>query len=262
LIGVAVVVAEALIREALTSLVNADGALTVVADAANAVHLFTIVPHSSIDVIVSSLTGAAADADAALVGLRHLAERPCPTLVLIRDGGPFGDVPLIDLGARGVVRTDETATVLRQAIRTVHVGELWVNRSTLTTLVHRVRHQRSEPDGEVTKVRSLTGRECEVLRAVSEGLSNAQIAERLFISPDTVRNHVSAILGKLELANRFQLAAYAFRRGLVVCPPTADRLEMSVVMTTGRRRDRRVSRDAARSKTTSDAAVGSRRVIG
>jgi DNA-binding NarL/FixJ family response regulator len=260
MIAVALVEAEALIREALKGLINAGGELTVVADAANAGNLLTVVQRTSVDVIVLSLAGAGADPDAVLGGLRHLSERPCPTLVLISDGDPFRDVQLIDLGARGVVRTHETATVLCHAIRTVHAGQLWVDRSTLTRLVHR---DPSEADVETTKVRSLTGREREVLRLVTEGLSNTRIAERLFISADTVRNHVSSILSKLDLSDRFQLTVYAFRRGLVLCPPTADMLQMSAVMTTTPLRDSRVSRDVARAGvTTSPAMTRSPRLFG
>jgi DNA-binding NarL/FixJ family response regulator len=50
---------------------------------------------------------------------------------------------------------------------------------------------------------------------IGEGLRNSAIAERLFISAATVRNHLTSILDKLELANRFELAVYAFRHGLV-----------------------------------------------
>jgi DNA-binding CsgD family transcriptional regulator len=114
---------------------------------------------------------------------------------------------------------------------------------------YRVRRGRwSEADVETIKVRSLTGREREIIRLVTEGLSNTRIAARPCISAATVRNHVSSILGKLELTDRFQLAVYAVRRGLVLCPPTADMLQMSAVMTTGRLRDGRASRDAGRAR--------------
>jgi DNA-binding NarL/FixJ family response regulator len=259
MIAVALVEVETLLRVALKCLINAGGDLTVIADAANAGALLTVAPQPSVDVIVVSLAGARADPEAALAGLRHLSERQCPTLVLISDRDPIRAVQLVDFGARGVVRTDETATVLYHAIRTVHAGQLWVDRSTLTRLVHRDSSPRA--DVETSKVRSLTGREREVLRLVTEGLSNTHIAERLFISAATVRNHVSSILSKLELTDRFHLTVYAFRRGLVLCPPTADMLQMSAVMTTAPLHDSRAPRDVARPTTTS-APTGSPRRFG
>ena len=60
----------------------------------------------------------------------------------------------------------------------------------------------------------LTSRESEVVRLVAEGLSNEQIANRLYLSKRTVEHHVGNILGKLDLTSRAQLSAYAIRRGL------------------------------------------------
>jgi DNA-binding CsgD family transcriptional regulator len=64
------------------------------------------------------------------------------------------------------------------------------------------------------KIDSLTRREREIVALVSDGLRNAAIAERLFISEATVRNHLTSILSKLALTDRFDLAVYAFRQGL------------------------------------------------
>jgi hypothetical protein len=72
------------------------------------------------------------------------------------------------------------------------------------------------------------------------------MAERLFISAATVRNHLSSILSKLELTDRFQLTVYAFRRGLVLCPLTADMLQMLAVMTTAPLSDQRAWRGGVR----------------
>jgi DNA-binding NarL/FixJ family response regulator len=244
MIAVALVETAALIREALKGVINAGSELSVVADGATANDLLTAVPRPAVDLIVLSLASGCADPHAALAGLRQLCDWPSPILVVISDGDAFSEEQLIDVGARGVVRTHHTSTALCDAIRTVHGGQLWVDRSTLTRLVHR--GPWSEANVETTKVRSLTSREREVLRLVTEGLSNTRIAECLFISAATVRNHLSSILSKLELTDRFQLTVYAFRRGLVLCPPTADMLQMSAVMTTAPLRNRRALRAGMR----------------
>jgi DNA-binding CsgD family transcriptional regulator len=64
----------------------------------------------------------------------------------------------------------------------------------------------------------LTNRERQVIKLVNEGLRNSQIAKRLCISEVTVRNHLTSIFRKLEVANRFQLVAYAFQHGLASLP--------------------------------------------
>jgi DNA-binding NarL/FixJ family response regulator len=79
---------------------------------------------------------------------------------------------------------------------------------------------RREPPDELTRL-GLTARETEVLRLVAEGLSNSQIAGKLFISPKTASVHVSNILSKLGVATRVEAAALAYRRGLVQAPADA-----------------------------------------
>jgi DNA-binding NarL/FixJ family response regulator len=81
-------------------------------------------------------------------------------------------------------------------------------------LIERIEYERerSESDGEYPD--ALTSREVEVLRLITEGLTDAQIAESLSISPRTVMTHVSNILGKTGAPSRAAAAAYAVRRGL------------------------------------------------
>ncbi|MEW5942193.1 MAG: response regulator transcription factor, partial [Chloroflexota bacterium] len=74
----------------------------------------------------------------------------------------------------------------------------------------------SEEGGEEAQlIAELTERELDVLRLIANGLSNTQIAEKLVISENTVKGHVSNILSKLHLADRTQVAVYAWQRGLV-----------------------------------------------
>jgi DNA-binding NarL/FixJ family response regulator len=65
----------------------------------------------------------------------------------------------------------------------------------------------------------LTAREVEVLRLISAGLSNAEIAERLFLSPNTVKVHVARVLAKIEVRNRAAATEFAFRHGLACSTP-------------------------------------------
>jgi len=82
---------------------------------------------------------------------------------------------------------------------------------------------RQEEDNEVAKMATLTSREHEIIALVGEGLKNGAIAQRLFVSEATVRNHLTSILSKLGLSDRFELAVYAFRQGLVQYPEAQDR---------------------------------------
>jgi DNA-binding NarL/FixJ family response regulator len=238
MITVALVESLALIREALKTLLNAGAEVTVVADTPHAAEMLSILQHSSADVVVLSLDATFAERDAALSAFVHQDSRPCRVLVLTSDTDRTRDVHVMALGARGVVRKNVTGTVLLRAISTVHAGDLWIDRSTLTTLVQSLTRGESR-DSETARVQSLTAREREVITLVADGFTNTRIAGCLFISAATVRNHLSSILSKLDLTDRFQLAVYAFRRGLVLCPPTTAMLQMFAVMTARRPRSSR-----------------------
>ena len=74
------------------------------------------------------------------------------------------------------------------------------------------------PHPQAGKIAKLTKREREVVALVGEGLKNAEIAERLFISPATVRHHLSSIFMKLDVPDRLKLIVYAYRHGLADLP--------------------------------------------
>lgn len=121
-----------------------------------------------------------------------------------------------ELGAFGVVLKDQSAETLMRAIRTLYAGEAWLERVQAANLLNAIRRRR---DPEEVKIESLTKRELEVIKLVGHGHNSATISSQLFISEATVRNHLTSILGKLDLANRFELAVYAFRHRLVELQP-------------------------------------------
>jgi NarL family two-component system response regulator LiaR len=97
-------------------------------------------------------------------------------------------------------------------VRKAAQGEAVINPCVGSRLVQEVRGNR---DVTLNPYTELTEREKEVLRLIADGLSNADIAEKLVISEKTVKGHVSNILGKLHLADRTQAAVYAWREGIV-----------------------------------------------
>ncbi len=121
------------------------------------------------------------------------------------------------LGALGLVMKDQTVDVLLRAIERVHSGEAWLNHTmTANVIAHLSRPRRHNE--EEAKIASLTEREREIVCIACQGYKNAQIAARLFISEATVRNHITSILSKLGLSDRFELAIYSYRHGLARPP--------------------------------------------
>ena len=126
----------------------------------------------------------------------------------------------VHLGAMGLVLKDKATEVLIKAIEKVNAGEVWLDRSLTASVLTEMSQadQIRGADPEAGKIGALTSRELEIVGLVSEGLKNKQIAERLFISEATVRNHLTSILSKLELSDRFELALYAYRHHLAKPP--------------------------------------------
>jgi len=119
----------------------------------------------------------------------------------------------VQSGAMGLVLKEQGAEVLIAAIEKVHSGEVWLTRSLTASVLSRVSRSSSNNE-EALKIESLTKREREIIALTAQGFKRSQIAEKLFISDSTVRNHLTSILSKLELSDRFELVFYAYRHGL------------------------------------------------
>lgn len=147
---------------------------------------------------------------------RQLREAAPATSVLILTVSPNdSDVSeAVMAGARGYVLKDAPVDEIVGAIRAVSAGESLLSSRIAAGILERVRsgEQLSSTDrrGEL-----LTERECTVLRLLADGKENGEIATELVISIQTVKNHVSNILAKLEVNNRVQAAVHAVRHGLL-----------------------------------------------
>jgi DNA-binding NarL/FixJ family response regulator len=118
-------------------------------------------------------------------------------------------------GASGVVVKEQAPEDLLQAVERVNAGEAWLDQPLMTAVMGNLaRDTKEEADPEADKIARLTPRETEIVSLVSEGMNGEKIASHLKISEATVRNHLTSILGKLGLANKFELAVYAHRHRL------------------------------------------------
>jgi DNA-binding NarL/FixJ family response regulator len=142
------------------------------------------------------------------------------TRVLVLTGirDPELHLRALRLGALGLVLKDQAGQTVLKAIRKVHAGEAWVDRSMTASLLVDVSTAEAKRAREAAQIATLSHREREIVAVLCEGLSNNQIAEKLFISESTVRNHMTSILSKLELLDRFELAIYCFRHGVAKMP--------------------------------------------
>jgi DNA-binding NarL/FixJ family response regulator len=120
-------------------------------------------------------------------------------------------------GASGFLLKDTTAELLFEAVRVIAAGEALLAPGVTRRLIGEFARIRRPQAGAVPAVlTALTPRETEVLRLVATGLSNAEIAGRLFVTEETVKTHISRILSKLGLRDRTQAVVAAYESGLIV----------------------------------------------
>lgn len=118
----------------------------------------------------------------------------------------------VNIGAEGYVLKDAETESLLRAIRNVNEGLTYIHPTLADELVKEYRRQ----DGRLSEDSKdrMTRREYEVIALIAEGLNNKEIAEKLFISEKTVKNHVSSIFKKIHVTDRTQAAIFAFKHNI------------------------------------------------
>lgn len=112
---------------------------------------------------------------------------------------------VLSKGVKGVIPGNTPAFLLKKAIRSVAGGEVWFDKETVKNLISGVNAEKEN------KVTNLSDREREIVALVSRGYKNKEIANNLFISEPTVKSHLYNIFRKLEIKNRPQLVAFAYK---------------------------------------------------
>ena len=124
-------------------------------------------------------------------------------------------VEAVEAGASGFLRKDEAADEVLAAVKSAAEGEVLIDPVVLTRLLHQVAKQREAERDVQVLFDSLTDREWEVLRDLTQGMRNDDIAAALFISPQTVQTHVRNLLGKLGVHSKLEAVALAVKHGAV-----------------------------------------------
>ena len=127
-------------------------------------------------------------------------------------------VPALNAGAIGYILKDATEPELVQAVQQVARGEAWLHPSVIGHVLKQI-NTAEEKEGLIEK---LTDRELDVLKYMSRGYSNQEIARLMVVSNATVHSHVSRILAKLEVSSRTQAVIYAMRAGVVTAFDTEN----------------------------------------
>jgi DNA-binding NarL/FixJ family response regulator len=223
-IRVALVDDQELVRAGFRMMLDAQPDMTVVGEAADGAAAVTLAERGDVDVMVMDVRMPRLDGVEAAAQICAADERPKVLMLTTFDLDEYAFAAL-KAGASGFLLKDVPPQELLFAIRAVHSGDSVVAPSTTRRLIDRFVPMLSDgPDGAgpgsaAADLAGLTEREREVLIQVAAGLSNAEIAARLFVSEATVKTHVGRILGKLGLRDRVQAVVLAYETGLVRARP-------------------------------------------
>jgi len=205
-----------LFREGVRVIVDAQEGMHVVGTAGDGEEAVRMVAELEPDVVLMDIRMPVMDGVEATrrIFAGDVSARRTPVRVVVLTTFNLDDraATAIRHGASGFLLKDTTPAQLRDAIRTVHAGNAVLAPTDLVTLLDSAL---VTPDPPPAAFNGLTDREREVFDAVARGLSNAEIAARVFTSESTVKTHVGAILRKLALRDRVQIVVFAHEHGLV-----------------------------------------------
>ena len=206
---------QELVRTGFRMVLDAQPDMTVVGEAADGLAAVEFARAHSADVMVMDARMPRMDGVAATRQIRQAGDRPRVLMLTTFDLDEYAFAAL-KAGASGFLLKDVPPEELLFAIRAVHSGDAVVAPSTTRRLLDRFAPMLPAGDSQAaSELEELTERERQVLVLVAQGLSNAELAQRLFVSEATVKTHVGRILAKLGLRDRVQAVVYAYENGLV-----------------------------------------------
>jgi DNA-binding NarL/FixJ family response regulator len=204
---------QALFREALRMLISSQPDLQVVGEATNGEEAIKLADSFHPNVVLMDLQMPVMNGVAATRHL-HTSQPDCRVIALTTFGGDEYVFDCLRAGAVGYLLKDAPSENLFAAIRAAARGESFLQPSVTTRVIAEfARLSDQAPASSPSLVEPLSDREREILRLIAKGSSNREIADALFITEGTVKNHVTNILSKLDVRDRTQAAIKARELG-------------------------------------------------
>ena len=213
-IRVAVVDDQALVRGGFAMVLGHQDDIEVVAEAGTGLEAIEAARTHRPDVILMDIRMPEMDGLEATSRIVEAADWPVRVLILTTFDPDEYVYKALRAGASGFVLKDIPPEELVTAVRTVAKGGALLAPSITRRLIGQFAEHLAHDTGVSSRLERLTNREREVLAAISRGLNNTEISEKLFISTTTVKSHVSSILTELGLRDRAQAVVFAYESGL------------------------------------------------
>ncbi len=215
-VRVLVVDDQELFRRGLIMLLGSDSDIEVVGEAADGITATELAVKTAPDVILLDVRMPRRTGVEACRAIKEAV--PSAKIIMLTVSDEEADLyESVKNGASGYLLKDSSIEEVAQAVRVVNEGQSLISPSMAVKLIDEFK-QMSKPEREQGPALRLTDRELEVLRLVAKGLNNREVAKELFISENTVKNHVRNILEKLQLHSRMEAVMYAMREKLLDLP--------------------------------------------
>src|SRR5580700_10717134 len=203
-----------LVREGLRMLLQAEPGITVAGEAGTGSEAITATRKLDPDVVLMDVRMPGMDGIEAAAHLIRAGSRARILMLTTFDLDQYV-YRAMRAGASGFLLKDASRDQLATAVRTVAAGEALLAPSITRRLIEDFCRGPAPGAAVGSAAGHLSERELDVVRAVAEGLSNAEIAAKLYLSEATVKSHVARVLAKLDLRDRVQIAVFAYEKGIV-----------------------------------------------
>ncbi|MCP5117438.1 MAG: response regulator transcription factor [bacterium] len=203
-------------REGIRALLELEDDLQVVGEASDGREVLEMIGRLQPDIALLDLKMPGTDGLAVLQTLQHM-KHASKIIVLTASEDQNEWAQAMKLGCSGIVLKLSSPELIVKSIRKVTAGEIWLDSHTTATLMQQFAAPGNEA-GHRVRGRSgarLSNREREVVALVVQGYRNREMAEKLFISEQTVKNHLHNIFDKVGVSDRLELALYAIHEGLL-----------------------------------------------
>src|ERR1700685_2362890 len=227
-VGIVIADDHPIVRDGLKKLLLLEDDCEIVGEASDGREVLERVQELDPDVLLLDLRMPNLDGLGALQALQQVSQR---TRVIIltasEDKNEF--VQAMKLGCSGIVLKQTAPDLIVKSIRKVHSGEIWLDSHTTAAVMRQFStaleggHTSSSNSGKGRERSPLSAREREIVALVAQGYKNKEMAEKMFISEQTVKNHLHNIFDKLGVSDRLELALYTIHKGLHLTGEGANR---------------------------------------
>jgi DNA-binding NarL/FixJ family response regulator len=205
-----------IVRDGLKKLLALEPDLEVIGEAGDGREVLDRVQELEPDVLLLDLRMPNLDGLAVLQALQQ-SNRNTKVIVLTASEDKNEFVQAMKLGCSGIVLKQTAPDLIIKSIRKVHAGEIWLDSHTTAAVMRQFAAPAdvvASNQGKARERSPLSQREREIVALVAQGYKNKEMAEKMFISEQTVKNHLHNIFDKLGVSDRLELALYAIHKGL------------------------------------------------